>query len=322
MEVVDIRSISREERATIEAKWRVNTPERFVRAVHFVPYGAAAPAGTVPDQRLLSGMSYYDMLAHGFCPMAGASTTLVGGAEAGFTQFLHDLAHFTGFMQNPEFMASLAQSARRLATPELRARYKGPFDTLSARSLFLTEYLYEFRSPRGSPRGALQLDLPDAVFDGDDLLDDFLTVEAVLSHLNTMSPRALGRLAERVLRLFREQATPLGGGARDIITTSVRVSDGTSMHPADIFQLLEGLLRSRTRPHPAPVHEAHQHTPQALRRSLARAIVAFHEFSHVPLVDLVREGHATGRLTEGNPLWRLCASGLVVDGFEARYLCQ
>jgi hypothetical protein len=98
------------------------------------------PVGAVRVGSLLKSDEFFQMVADGKFPLGDSRGTQARGSYFAESTFLHDTGHMIGFIQNPEFMASARQTAKKVLAikdPELRAISEN-------RILFASEYSQTF----------------------------------------------------------------------------------------------------------------------------------------------------------------------------------
>jgi len=178
-----------------------NDPRKFK---HFIWRGFKdeIPAGYEEVTEVLGDRDFFEMISEGYYPI-GSTTRLAIGNH---TIMEHDLAHFGGFLDRPEYMAALRRTFKKL-------RQSHESNPIGLSELFQMTELASW-TPLEKRSALLKLlSLPQSVPG-----QEFFRESEIYNHLSSLSTPELEQLIARFEQNpFAEIITPLGGTTRDMI---------------------------------------------------------------------------------------------------------
>lgn len=187
-------------------------------------YGESIPPSAVPYEGLVPSHQYFKMLADGFFPLGGkhAATSNYGYNRSSYiSEFEHDLAHLTGFIQNPNYMQLLrnVSAAKYLALNNLPDAASKKNDDIPDASYYFSEGMIVLR--RGNSSSLLKkLILPKASENR-----SVPTLTEIENHLKQITREDLETLASHLSKNYVTYFEAFGGGARELENSDNPIHD-------------------------------------------------------------------------------------------------
>lgn len=180
-----------------------------------VPYGENPPLGAILEKDLLSDKEYISLLSQGFFPIGESINILRNGAHSNLE---HDLAHLTGFLEDPAYAESLVEGAKALSkaieNQDIKLDHKG--------GSILSNYLFR------ASEGALQIPkelLPEILkrfqltpYASDGFSNN--SIESVRKGLKDYANDEFWKKFQEAYDYLKGHAQFRGGAARDIFYMS------------------------------------------------------------------------------------------------------
>jgi hypothetical protein len=179
----------------------------------FIPYGEPIPRGLglVPEEKIFESDVWIDMLAQGYLPIAEVVYNLVTRRAP---NIWHDIAHFTGNMDHPDYMVALVEEARRVQkfygslTEKAKEKFGERLYAVSEQAILVPpehmpalQKIFDLHAsmPAVPPAGSVYL------------------YKNVLEHVEKLSPATIELVADDLHRNGLSLVKSLGGLRRDVI---------------------------------------------------------------------------------------------------------
>lgn len=253
------------------------------------------PAGAIRTASLLDGDDFFQLVADGKFPLGDDLLVRTGDSRYNEATFLHDSNHFAGFTNNPEFMASIRQAAKKIINtkdPEFKA-------ILEQRFSFAAEYSQVF------PKEKLAM-AKEVMADVKEMLglqkNTFYSPEAYKQALMKLSPEERLKVQSKFINseLDDVRASPLGGAEH----LSIHRVAKDYMAPSTLgafWPLDEAYVNGM---HKMPLGV--ERTPDVITDAFSKSMSKTEAFMNVRAQDWMREGTTGKKLSPLGNTGRLC----------------
>lgn len=175
--------------------------------------GEEIPEGAVPFQKELPSEHFDKLFRAGFFPL-GDSSPAFGGARR--TTFEHDLAHFTAFVEQPEYMGMLLRLYKNQDNQTgFMEKYSAPPPSFSSSVFYSRLYLY-FESMTVVNQSTKEVMLKSLLL-SDAMRErlDHISLREMETYLATIPTSKLVEHFTQLLSISDQYFTPIGGAARN-----------------------------------------------------------------------------------------------------------